>query len=153
MAQSKKPAIRSLRPDDLDDVVRIDRVLAGRSRRGYFEKRLQAAKSDADQFVIIGAELDGQLTGYVFARIYEGEFGSHGHIAVLDTIGVDPGGQTKGVGRQLMKALDQKLLAKGATEIRTQADWTFHGLLGFLAATGFEMAPAHVLECDTSTKL
>ncbi|MAF49225.1 MAG: hypothetical protein CMM10_13265 [Rhodospirillaceae bacterium] len=150
MAELPALNIRNLRPDDLDLVVKIDRVLAGRSRRGYFEKRLEAAISAPDDFVIVGAESDGQLIGYVFARTYDGEFGAQGIAAVLDTIGVDPEAQAKGVGKILLNALDEKLSAKGVNEMRTQVDWTFDGMLGFFAATGFEMAPAHVLECDTA---
>lgn len=150
MAQIMPTEIRNLRPDDLDDVVQIDRTLTGRSRRGYFENRLQAAIADPDQFVILGMEQNGRLAGYVFARTYEGEFGSQGKIAVLDTIGVDPETHAKGTGRALLSALDQKLAANGAAEIRTQADWNFTGMLGFFSATGFGLAPAHVLEGATS---
>ncbi|MBT5841345.1 MAG: GNAT family N-acetyltransferase [Rhodospirillaceae bacterium] len=152
MDQQIPAEIRNLRPDDLDVVVQIDRALTRRSRRGYFENRLKAAIADPDQFIILGMEQNGQLAGYVFARIYDGEFGSQGKIAVLDTIGVDPEAHAKGTGRALLGALDQKLAANGAAEIRTQADWNFTGMLGFFSATGFQLAPAHVLEGATSWK-
>ncbi|NQV57325.1 MAG: GNAT family N-acetyltransferase [Rhodospirillales bacterium] len=152
MATSSTPEVRNLRPNDLERVIEIDQKLAGRSRRGYFENRLIAATATPGEFVIIGIELGSALIGYAFARTYDGEFGSQGKIAVLDTIGVDPDAQTKGCGKILLDALDEKLAAKGASEIRTQADWNFTGMLGFLSASGFQLAPAHVLECSTNQK-
>ena len=41
--------LRPLGPEDLDRVVEIDRRLVGRSRRGFFEKRLAAALRGAEK--------------------------------------------------------------------------------------------------------
>ena len=66
-------AITPLSADDLDAVVAIDKVLSGRSRRGFFEKRLAAALEEPGDFVYVGLRHDGQLAGYALARLVEGE--------------------------------------------------------------------------------
>lgn len=150
MAASKNWNARALTADDLDRVVAIDQVIVGRSRRGYFQKRLEAAIAEPHDFVVLGVDDGTELLGYAIARIHEGEFGTTGKIAVLDTIGVDPEAQAKGIGRMLMDALDNQLAKWGVDEIRSQVDWRFTHMLNFFEATGFTMATAQVLECDTA---
>ncbi len=55
MAQGGQPGTRALRPKDLDAVIEIDRRITGRTRRGFFEKRLEAAKRGAENFIVIFA--------------------------------------------------------------------------------------------------
>jgi predicted N-acetyltransferase YhbS len=146
MTKSDTVNIRALKPDDLDAVVEIDTGLVGRSRRGFFEKRLEAAIAAPDDFVIIGTDEGQSLKGYVFTRIQGGDFGEHGKTAVLDVIGVSPDAQSKGLGRGLIENLDQRLEKREVREIRTLAEWRFHPLLKFFDAAGFDLAPTHVFE-------
>ena len=140
---------RSLQASDLDPVVDIDHRIVGRSRQGFFEKRLEAAIKAPEDFVAVGVEDGGRLVGYAFTRIHVGDFGTEGKVAVLDTIGVDPDIHAKGIGRIIMEALENRLRKKEVTEIRTQSDWRYPGLIQFFAAMNFEIAPANVLECST----
>ncbi len=140
---------RKLAADDLDPVIALDRKLSGRSRRGFFEKRLAAALKEPKAFLYIGLHADGGLAGYVMARLLQGEFGGDAVVAQLDAIGVDPEFQGKGAGRALMRALDKLMRQKGVTELQSQVDWTNHTLTGFFAKTGFTVAPRIVLERGT----
>lgn len=139
-------ASRALGADDLDRVVAIDRAIVGRSRRGFFEKRLEAALAAPDDFVVVGVDGKSGLDGFGFARIYHGDFGTSDKIAVIDAIGVAPDSQKGGIGRMILDAMDVRLARKDVAEIRTQADWRFHGLLKFFDSTGFLEAPVHVFE-------
>ena len=85
--------LRSLYPEDIDRVTEIESVLAGSPRRAFLEKRLAVASLMPDSFITCAAVDGRKLVGYGFARILEGEFGASSLIAVLDTIGVDPGCQ------------------------------------------------------------
>ena len=143
---TEKMTTRSLKPTDLDQVVDIDKRIVGWSRRGFFEKRVDAAIERPDNYVVVGTVDGSTLVGYAIARIHGGDFGTKGRTAVLDAIGVDPRVQAKGVGKLLMDALDDVLRKKEVHEIRTQADWHYHGLMKYFDAMGFEVAPAHVLE-------
>ena len=143
--------IRALRAADLSAVVAIDMANTGRARSGFFEKRLAAVKRDPDLFLtlaiedgaIVGAEA---LAGFVIARIFRGEFGASEPIASIDAIGVAPDRQGRGLGRALMTELETALRKRGVFEINSQDSWTGGALMGFFAATGFELAPLWVLD-------
>ena len=46
----------------------------------------------------------------------------------------------------LLSGLEATLAGQGVRELRTQADWTEHGMAAFLSATGFRLSPRIVLE-------
>ena len=153
MGATPDTVLRPLGPEDLDRVVEIDRRLVGRSRRGFFEKRLAAALRGADKVIAVAVEDGGSLNGYAIARIQLGAFGGVDPIAILDAIGVDPEYQGRGLGRRLMEGTVRGMERVGVREIRTQVDWTDHALLRLLAVSGFSLAPRLVLERPTSREL
>jgi ribosomal protein S18 acetylase RimI-like enzyme len=141
-----EPVLRPLDTRDLERIVAIDREHTGRSRRRFFEKRFEAAKSQFDDYVHIGVAGGGSLRGYAMARLLRGEFGREHVSAVLDAIGVEPGSRELGVGQALMDALIAALRARGVRSLQSQADWTNPALLRFFRNSGFELAPRLVLE-------
>lgn len=153
MGATPDTVLRPLKPEDLDRVVDIDRLLVGRSRRGFFEKRLAAAVRGADKVIAVAVEDGGSVNGYAIARIQLGAFGGVDPIAILDAIGIDPEHQGRGLGRRLMEATVRGMERVGVREIRTQVDWTDHALVRLLAASGFSLAPRLVLERPTTREL
>ncbi len=131
-------AARSLRPSDLDAVVRIDRRIVGRSRRKYFEVKLAEALNETRIMVSLGVEIDGHLVGFLMARLYFGEFGVPEPIAILDTIGVDPEHPRQGIGKALMDQFRRNLAALGIEKIQTEAMWNEWALIRFLDGCGFK---------------
>ena len=89
-ASAAQLKVRRLAPRDLDAVVAIDASLAGRSRRFYIERRLQAAQKQPDVHIQFAVDDAGALAGYVLARKLAGEFGRTEPEAVMDTVGVHP---------------------------------------------------------------
>ena len=148
--KTKDTTIRPLDAADLDAVVAIDTVTAGRARRGFFERRFAAAAKDPNRFVYVGAAGKDALTGFALVHILAGEYGAEEKIAVLDAIGVDPKAQGKGIGKALLWRIDEAMREQNIGEMRTESEWTSHELLGFLEATGFELAPWLVLSRDVS---
>ena len=61
----KKHAVRPLRASDLERMIAIDEAHTGHTRRRFFEKRLDAAEREAQDFIHIGMERDGKLTGFL----------------------------------------------------------------------------------------
>jgi ribosomal protein S18 acetylase RimI-like enzyme len=147
---SRSPGLRPLTAKDFEAVVELDRGIIGRSRRGYMEKRLQAALRHPDAHIQLAVEVGGNLAGYLLARIAEGEFGRSDACVVLEEIGIGPAQQRQGVGRKMLNGLEEVMRRKGLNELVTQAEWTNQPLLGFLGATGFSLAPRQILECPTS---
>jgi len=135
--------------DDLDAVVAIDRPGAGRSRRGFFERRLGLAEQAPDAFITVAARARGSLVGFVVASVLEGEFGHAAPVAILEALGVAPEWQHRNVARALLRALAEHLGQRDIAELHTQVRWTDRALTGFFQASGFELAPRLVLERAT----
>ncbi|MBW7848877.1 MAG: GNAT family N-acetyltransferase [Rhodospirillales bacterium] len=148
--RTSKASIRPIVPADLEGVIDLDRLTTGQSRRGFFEKRLDAAAREPGAFLSLGAAVDGSLVGFAFAYVLDGEFGGVAPVAVLDAVNVHPDAQGRGVGRQLMTALTQALRGRGVRELQTQADWTQYDIVHFFGAAGFTLAPRLVLERQTT---
>jgi N-acetylglutamate synthase-like GNAT family acetyltransferase len=146
-------SVRRLVSGDLERVISIDRIHAGRSRRRFFERRLAAAKAHPEDFVQVGVMRGGALRGFAFARLLRGEFGRTHLAAVLDAIGVELESQERGVGQSLMEELVDKLRAIGVRTLHSQADWTDSELLRFFTASGFKLAPRLALERSVTKPL
>ena len=139
-----------LRADDLEAVIAIDRRLSGRSRRGFFEKRLAAALRHPGEFVYVGLRRHDRLLGYALTRLADGEFGRPGARAVLDAIGLDPAYQGHSLGHLLLAEVEKVLRDKGVGKLTSQVRWSDQGLLRFFESAGFEIAPRTVLVRPTT---
>ncbi len=137
--------IKPLAAADLETVIKIDMATSGISRRGYFEKRLAAATDRPRDFVYVGLRSGGQLLGFAFAKLVNGEFGQPGASAALDAIGVDPGHTGHGYGHQLLDRVEQVLVAMGVETLTSQAEWSNNAMLRFFASARFDLSPRLVL--------
>jgi ribosomal protein S18 acetylase RimI-like enzyme len=146
-AVATESSLRRLARDDLDAVVQIDASITGRSRRNYFERRLEAALREPPLHVQIGIEQHGNLAGYMLARRLEGEFGRPDPALRLEIVGVKPGSQGRGLGSQLLAMLEAEAKRLDIGELRTQAAWRDHGMLRFLDRSGFQLGRNHVIDC------
>ena len=142
--------LRSLHRDDLDRVSGIESRITGHSRKGFLEKRFAAAAQSPDGFIACAAVRDERLSGYALARIQEGEFGARDAVAVLDVIGIDPDAQGKGIGKALLAEMERRMKARGIETMRTQVDWGSPPMIRFFSSAEFVLAPAQILERDTS---
>jgi predicted N-acetyltransferase YhbS len=146
MARTKTTTIRPLRSGDAEAVIAIDRARSGRSRTGFYAKRFQTLAEEPQACVAVAAEQGGALAGFAFARILDGEFGGAAPVGVLDAIGVSEAHERGGVASALLAGLEAALAGRGVRALRTQAEWTEHGLAAFFSATGFRLSPRVVLE-------
>lgn len=136
LARDRIP-VRSMAAGDLRALVAIDRRITGHERVKYFERKLADALTGSDVCVSLVAELDDVPVGFVMARVDFGEFGRVETTAVLDTIGVDPDYQNKGVGRALISQLLVNLGTLRVEKVRTEVDWNDRELLSYLDRSGF----------------
>ena len=128
---------------DLDDIVRIDKGITGRDRRAYIQARLDEATDDSSLRVSLAARRDGANVGFLMARVDRGDFGRTESVAVIDTLGVDPGYARRGVGRAMLSQLFVNLGALQVERVETVVAQRDLALLGFLFGAGF--APAQRL--------
>ena len=141
--------IRPLGAADLDAVIAIDKATTGVSRRGYFEKRLNAATRRPRDFIYVALEDGGALAGFAFAKLVNGEFGKPGASAALEAMGVDPAHAHKGHGQALLAEVERVLASKGVSTLSSQVAWEQSGMLTFFANAGFALAPRTVLTRGT----
>lgn len=132
--------VRTLRADDLDDIVRIDRRITGRDRRDYLSGKVAEALDDSGIRLSLVAETDGRATGFVMARVDFGDFGRTEPTAVIDTVGVDPERRHQGIGTALLSQLLANLNALRVDGARTLVRWNDFALLSFLEDHGFHPA-------------
>jgi ribosomal protein S18 acetylase RimI-like enzyme len=136
LARDRIP-VRSMAEGDLHALVAIDRRVTGRDRAGYFKRKLADALTESDVRVSLVAELDTVPVGFIMARVDLGEFGRVETTAVIDTIGVDPDYQNRGVGRALVSQLLSNLGTLRVEKVRTEVDWQDRDLLAYLDHSGF----------------
>ena len=147
LARDRIP-VRSMAAGDLRALVAIDCRITGHERVEYFERKLADALTESDVCVSLVAELDGVPVGFIMARVDLGEFGRVETTAVMDTIGVNPDYQNRGVGRALVSQLLVNLGTLRVEKVRTEVDWNDRGLLAYLDRCGFR--PSQQLCFDQS---
>jgi ribosomal protein S18 acetylase RimI-like enzyme len=140
--------VRSLRPDHLEAVVDIDAKTTGRRREEYFRLKLKQALSDTGIQISLGASVDDIFAGFLLARVYYGEFGALEPVAVLDTMGVHPDFQRRGVGVALIDQLRTNLLGLGIHTLSTEVSWDNLEMIHFFNHEGFSPAPRFCLDLD-----
>jgi ribosomal protein S18 acetylase RimI-like enzyme len=130
--------VRAMRPEDLPQIVRIDREITGRDRKAYIAGKLDEAMDDSAIRVSLAARVDDAIVGYLMARADLGDFGRTEPVAVLDTIGVDPSYARQGVGHALLSQLFANLDALRIDRVETVVAPADLPLLGLLYRTGFK---------------
>ncbi len=129
--------VRSLERGDLDDIVRIDRRIMGRDRSAYIGRVVDEALHDSAIRVSLVTHQDGSATGYIMAGVDFGDFGRTEPVAVIDTIGVDPGFTGAGIGTALLSQLFVNLEALRVERVATVVARDNFGLLEFFYRSGF----------------
>jgi len=133
--------VRSLSPDDIPDIVRIDQRVSDHIRRRYIESMVKEALNDSAVRVSLTARIDGVVAGFVAARTDYGDFGRPEPVAVLDSIGVDPDYAHQYIGTALLSQLFVNLEALHIERAETIVASENFQLLGFLYKVGFEPSP------------
>ncbi len=129
--------VRAMRPEDLPQILRIDREITGRDRSAYIQGKLGEAMDDSAIRVSLTARLDDTIVGFLMARADLGDFGRTEPVAVLDTIGVDPAYGKRGVGHTMVSQLFGNLEALRIDHVETAVHPTETALLAFMLDTGF----------------
>ncbi len=142
-----EPEVRMMRPDDLDAVIEIDAQVSGQRRAEYCERKMALALDETQQLVTsLVIEMDGMVVGFIMGEVYLGEFGVPETTATIDTIGVDPAYQGRGVGTTLFEEYASHLRRVGVQSITTRVNWNDWGLLRFFEKVGF--TPAKVVNLE-----
>lgn len=140
--------IRLMKADDFDAVVGIDEKVLKASRPEYYEMKFEKLFNSNDYLPasLVAEEKDGTVLGFVMGEIYMGEYGIFQEEATLDTIGVDPAYQHKGIGEQLINEFIDHLKKIGVRKINTLVDWNDSKLIHFFSTNHFSPSKTINLE-------
>ncbi|MHA2298380.1 MAG: GNAT family N-acetyltransferase [Candidatus Hodarchaeales archaeon] len=134
---TQEPIIRIMKEHDLERIIEIDSKVLGEKRPEYWERKIELAgkKSPLPSLV---AEIEGEVIGFILGEASGWEYGVPENIGWIDTIGVDPIYQKKGVARMLMKELLNYMKKVGVNTVYTFVNWKEWNLLRFFDAMGFK---------------
>lgn len=142
--------IRVLDENDLDAVVDIDRRVLGQARRSFWKRKMAYAGIYPRPALV--AEVEGKIVGFILGFVSGWEFGVPDTVGWIDTLGVDPAFQRRGIGRALFNALIEIFRKSGRQEtvetaqqevegvniVYTLASWNDWDLLQFYHSMGFK---------------
>jgi len=142
--------IRLMQADDFDAVVGIDEKVLKASRPEYYKLKFEKLFQSKDYLLasLVAEEKDGTVVGFVMGEIYIGEYGISKEKATLDTIGVNPTYQSKGIGKQLIDEFIDHLRTLGVQKINTLVDWNDSKLIHFFSANQF--SPSKTINLERS---
>ncbi|MBI2534228.1 MAG: GNAT family N-acetyltransferase [Deltaproteobacteria bacterium] len=131
--------VRLMRAEDFDAVVGIDEKVLNTARREYYEMKFEMLFKTSDYIPasLVAEQEDGTVVGFVMGTTYMGEFGIFQEQASLDTIGVDPDCQQKGIGKQLIDEFVDHLRSLGVKKVNTLVDKGDLSLTRFFASNKF----------------
>ncbi len=139
--------IRLMKADDFDAVVGIDEKVVKASRLEYYKLKFEKLVQSRDYVpTSLVAVKDGTVVGFIMGELYIGEYGISHEKATLDTIGVDPDYQHKGIGEQLINEFMDHLRTLGVRKINTLVDWNDSRLIHFFSANQFSPSKTINLE-------
>jgi len=144
---SVSPVIRAMGRADQDRIIEIDAMVLGKQRPGYWEMKLDLVEK-RPQISALVAELDGRVVGFIIGGASRWEYGVPENIGWIDTIGVDPACQRKGIAGRLFAEMVNSLKKMGVDTITTfvnRRDWV---LLKFFQNLGFQKGDMINLELD-----
>ena len=131
--------IRLMEVDDFSAVVRIDEKVFKASRSDYYRLKFETLVQSPDHLPtsLVAEKEDGTVVGFVMGKLYIGDYGITDEKATLDTIGVDPDYQNKGIGQQLINAFTDHLRSLRVQKVETLVDANDTELMHFFSANGF----------------
>ena len=144
---SSSPVIRTMVPSDLDRIVEIDIKILEKPRSEYWEMKLELVEKRS-QIAALVAELDGKLIGFIIGGASRWEYGVPENIGWIDTIGVDPDYQRKGIAKILFTEMTNNLKKVGVDTIITFVKRRDPILLNFFNSLGFQKGDMINLELD-----
>jgi len=135
--ESVRPIIRKMTHDDLARMVEIDIKVLGEARPEYWEMKLALAERHSAVSSLV-AELDGKVVGFIIGAASGWEYGVPVSLGWIDTVGVDPEYQKKGIAKMLFEEMTANLKKAGVHKVHTYVAWRDWGLLKFFNAMGFQ---------------
>ncbi|GAB4249743.1 MAG: hypothetical protein Kow00122_07230 [Thermoleophilia bacterium] len=138
--------IRPMRRGDFEGVVALDGLITGQDRSGYYQRKFRSLEDPDAVNTCLTAELDGKVVGFVMGDMYTGEYGVPETMAVVDTIGVHPDHQDRGIATALFEQFRSNLRALNVRTAYVLVEWGDWQLAKFFQKEGFRPSSRMNLE-------
>lgn len=136
--------IRPLCELDLEDIVRIDERLSGRSRPNHWESRITyAIRRDAEGSWV--ADQDDRVIGFLIADVRGEEFGFSSPTGWLEVLAVHPDHLRQDIASALVAQVTRRFQVQGVLDVRTLVGEAHPELKRFFESAGFTAEPVVVL--------
>jgi len=144
----EKFKVRLMKLEDFNDVLAIDEKVNKVLREEYYKLKFEKLVKSGDYVPtsLVCENEDGKVVGFIMGELFIGEYGISEDRAKLDTIGVDPEYQKKGVGKLLLKEFIDHLKSLGVEKISTLVAWNDIELIKFFSSNNFEPSKTIHLE-------
>ncbi len=139
-----KVTVRSMKPEDIEGALAIDRKLRGPKRAMSFSDPVTDYVGGQMSISCV-ARAGDQVVGVIMGRLLT-LFPSNVKGAAIEVLGVDPEWQGNGIGVRLVKAFEEHCQKQGAQRINV---WTMpqdNQLRSFFEALGFQASKFIQLE-------
>ncbi|MHC4606327.1 MAG: GNAT family N-acetyltransferase [Planctomycetota bacterium] len=139
--------VKVMREGHVPALVEIDAVASGSPRPEYLKSKMQAALATEHGMVIsLVAEIEDRAVGFLMGEVHRGEFGIPESVALVDTVGVHPEFQGRGVATRLMDEFTALAHKAGVERIRTVVDWNKQWeLMKYFKKAGFAPAGSSII--------
>lgn len=133
--RESKLRIRPMEPEDIDQVLAIDRKISGVRRAITYTDLITGDLGGLLDLSVV-AEVNGQVAGFILARhaLVEEPVVEIGLIQIL---GVDPDYWRQGIATKMVSALLERCHSKGLKIVRTMVNERDSQLQGFFQHIGF----------------
>jgi predicted N-acetyltransferase YhbS len=146
--EDSKYKIRLMKAEDFDALVEIDKKVLKTPRPDYYKLKFERLVQ-SEEYVptsLVAEDENGTILGFVMGELFRGEYGIDREKATLDTIGVDPDHQHKGVGERLIIEFVDHLKTLGVQKVNTLVNWNDPQLIHFFSANHF--VPSRIINLE-----
>jgi len=143
---AQEPMIRPMKPGDHSDIVAIDTSITKDDRSGYYERKMRVLDDPDAVNMCLVAEAGGKVVGFVMGDLYTGEYGIPEATAVVDTIGVHPDYQDRGLGTSLFSQFRSNLKGLNVRAAYVLIEWSDWEMAKFFHKEGFVLSDRVNLE-------
>jgi len=133
--RESKIRIRPMEPEDIDNVLAIDRKISGVRRAVTYTDLITGDLGGVLDLSFV-AEVDGQVAGFILARLaYVGE--PVMEVGLIQILGVDPDYWRQGIATKLVNVLLERCQSKGLKTVRIMVNERDSQLQNFFQRLGF----------------
>lgn len=138
--------IRPLIGEDLPAILEIQNPFDNETAHQLFAQTMEYYIENSDAVLRLGAELEGELVGFIAGEIRLWEFGGGERTGWIKALGVASEFRGRGIGGRLGEALLEQFRHRGVERVRTLVDWYNGELIAYFRSLGFELMPILPLE-------